>query len=500
MTAQLARLAEFQAAFPDYAGTAGLDALRASQYSCLDACGQVYLDYTGACLPARAQLEAHVARVTGGCFGNPHSEHPPSAASTTLIEQARSAVLAHCNASPDEYAVIFTYNASAACRLVGEAIDFGGGRCLVLTSDNHNSINGIREFARAAGAPTEYVPFSSASLRIDDEQVCSALRWARSATRSGFAGRGRRGQAGLFAYPAQSNFSGVQHPLGWIEEAHELGYDVLMDASAFLPHNRLDLSVVHPDFVPVSWYKVFGYPTGVGCLIARHEALGRLRRPWFSGGSISAVSVMGDWHALAADEAGFEDGTASFLSIPDVEVGLDWINTVGLPVIADRVRCLTGWMLGRLAGLQHSDGAPIVRLYGPTDLEQRGGTIAFRVLDRDGALVDSRVVGSDTAAAGISVRTGCFCNPGASEAAFGLSMEMIAAAQASDAVTADGYYDVAGIAGGAVRASVGLVSTIGDVEALVGFIEAVYTDRPGQLSRGAARAPEPYLVSAQSRM
>jgi hypothetical protein len=43
--------------------------------------------------------------------------------------------------------------------------------------------------------------------------------------------------------------------------------------------NRLDLSVVKPDFVPVSWYKPFGYPTGVGRLIARREALGRLRRP-----------------------------------------------------------------------------------------------------------------------------------------------------------------------------------------------------------------------------
>jgi selenocysteine lyase/cysteine desulfurase len=500
MTAQFDRLAEFQLAFPDYAYTAGLDALRASQYSCLDACAQVYVDYAGACLPARAQLEAHVARVTGGCFGNPHSEHPPSAASTTLIGRARNAVLAHCNASPDEYAVIFTHNASAACRLVGEAYDFGAGRCLVLTSDNHNSVNGIREFARAAGAPIEYVPFSSASLRVDDEQVRSALRWARSATRSGFAGRDRPGQAGLFAYPAQSNFSGVRHALSWVEEAQELGYDVLLDAAAFLPNNRLDLSVVRPDFVPISWYKVFGYPTGVGCLIARHEALGRLRRPWFSGGTISAVSVQGDWHALAADEARFEDGTPSFLHIPDVEVGLDWINAVGLPVIGDRVRCLTGWMLGRLAGLRHSNGAPLVGLYGPEDTAQRGGIVAFRVLDRNGGLVDSRIVGSDAAAAGIAVRTGCFCNPGASEAAFGLSREMIAAAQASDAVTADAYYDVAGIAGGAVRASLGVVSTIGDVEALVGFIEAVYTDRPGQSCRDAARSLEPDLVSAQARM
>jgi selenocysteine lyase/cysteine desulfurase len=79
---------------------------------------------------------------------------------------------------------------------------------------------------------------------------------------------------------------------------------VLLDAAAYVPAHGLDLSAVHPDFVPVSWYKVFGYPTGVGCLIARREALARLRRPWFSGGTIAAVSVAGDWHAPAGGAAG----------------------------------------------------------------------------------------------------------------------------------------------------------------------------------------------------
>ena len=58
---------------------------------------------------------------------------------------------------------------------------------------------------------------------------------------------------GLLAYPAQSNFSGVQHSLDWIQTAHEHGYDVLLDAAAYVPSNRLDLSVVKPDFVAVSW-------------------------------------------------------------------------------------------------------------------------------------------------------------------------------------------------------------------------------------------------------
>jgi selenocysteine lyase/cysteine desulfurase len=199
------RRAAFLAAYPGYARTRSLDALRAAQYPYLDANGQIYLDYAGAGLPALAQLDAHTTRLRGGCFGNPHSENPASAASTVLIERARSAVLGHLNASPDEYTVIFTHNASSACRLVGEAYAFGSRGRFVLTSDNHNSVNGIREFARARGARTEYIPSRPADLRVDDASVLRAL----SAD-----GAGR--QPGLFAFPAQSNFSGVQHPLRWV--------------------------------------------------------------------------------------------------------------------------------------------------------------------------------------------------------------------------------------------------------------------------------------------
>jgi selenocysteine lyase/cysteine desulfurase len=106
---------------PGYRSTALLDRLRATEYSYLDAGGHTYLDYTGAGLPAQAQLNAHTERLRGRCFGNPHSENPTSSASTELIERARLAVLAHFNASPEEYAAIFTPNASGACRLVGEA-------------------------------------------------------------------------------------------------------------------------------------------------------------------------------------------------------------------------------------------------------------------------------------------------------------------------------------------------------------------------------------------
>ena len=450
-------------AYPGYRSTALLDRLRATEYSYLDAGGHVYLDYTGAGLPAQAQLAAHAERIGGRCFGNPHSAHPASAASTDLIEQTRLAVLAHFNAPPEEYAAIFTPNATGPCRLVGEAYPFGPRTGLVLTWDNHNSVNGIREFAAARGAVTRYVPFGSPELRVDDDAIGRALA--------------RRGRRGLLAYPAQSNFSGVRHPLAWIQTAHEHGYDVLLDAAAYVPSKRLDLSVVKPDFVAVSWYKVFGYPTGVGCLIARREALRRLRRPWFAGGSVHVAGVQAGWHAMAADEAQFEDGTVSFLQIPDLRVGLSWVNGIGIDVIHRRVMCLTGWLLGRLAALRHGNGAPMARIYGPAGTRDRGGTVAFNLLDPGGHVVDERAVARDTAAAGISIRTGCFCNPGAAEGAFGLTKADWRRALRGRARTMDQNLDLLGLPSLALRASVGLASNIDDVERFLAFVEMTYRDR-----------------------
>jgi selenocysteine lyase/cysteine desulfurase len=518
----------FQSAYPGYRSTALLDRLRVTEYSYLDAGGHVYLDYTGAGLPAQAQLSAHAERMRGGCFGNPHSANPASAASTELIEQARLAALAHFNAPLDEYAAIFTPNATGACRLVGEAYPFGSRTRLVLTYDNHNSVNGIREFARARGAVTQYVPFSSPELRVDDDATLEALAPRRPGrlgaawrvARCGvapWAGRGLRARRqrslaqdgavdadrpvatlstaavprrrGLFAYPAQSNFSGVQHPLDWIETAHEHGFDVLLDAAAYVPSNRLDLSVVKPDFVAVSWYKVFGYPTGVGCLIARREALGRLWRPWFAGGSVSVASALGDWHTLAGDEARFEDGTLSFQQIPDVEFGLSWVTDIGVDLIHQRVMCLTGWLIDRLTALRHGNGEPMARIHGPASTRARGGTVAFNLLDPGGRVVDERAVARDTATAGISIRTGCFCNPGAGEGAFQLTKADWRRALRGRARTLDQYVDLLGLpSGGALRASVGLASNLRDVERFLAFVEMTYRDRAADADGLAPRA------------
>ncbi len=377
---------------------------------------------------------------------------------TELVEQARNAVLDFFRAARDEYVAIFTPNATGALRLVGEAYPFQSGDRFLLTFDNHNSVNGIREFARARGAETTYVPSEAPNLRVDQELLPRYL--------ADVAGEHHN----LFAYPAQSNFSGVQHPLEWIDTAHAHGWDVLLDAAAYVPTNRLDLSRWQPDFVALSFYKMFGWPTGVGCLLARREALAKLERPWFSGGTIVAAFVQREWYQSAPGAAHFEDGTVNFLNLPAVEIGLRFLARIGIDTIHDRVARLGRSLLEALTSLRHGDGAPAATIYGPREFDRRGATIAFNLLHPDGRVVDERYVERVARQHKISLRTGCFCNPGAGEVAFTISRETLVGGEFGEGMTIDDYVEAIGLpSGGAVRASLGIASNPADIDRFADF-------------------------------
>ncbi|KAF9878823.1 cytochrome P450 [Colletotrichum karsti] len=168
--------------YPEYSQTSRLDELRATEYGYLDEQGHLYLDFTGAGLAAKSQIRAHESRLGQTLFGNPHSTNPTSQSATRLVEDARARVLDYLNASPKEYTAIFTANATGAARLVAEAYPFKRRTNLVLTSDNHNSVNGLREFARRSHAKTVYVPVRAPELRVDPSDLMSALSRRRGET------------------------------------------------------------------------------------------------------------------------------------------------------------------------------------------------------------------------------------------------------------------------------------------------------------------------------
>lgn len=453
----------FVESYPSFNQTRLLDEWRETQYSRLDANKQIYLDYTGGGLYSESQLNEHMELLRTSVLGNPHSANLTSLAMTDLVEDTRKYVLRYFNASPDEYFAIFTANASVALKLVGEAYPFTPASHYILTFDNHNSVNGIREFAKAKGAQVKYVPLTRPDLRIDKAKLDDILNSVDM------------GPNNLFAFPAQSNYSGVKHSLDLVEQAHRKGLDVLLDAAAYVPTNSLDLGAVKPEFVAISFYKMFGYPTGIGALLIRRSVFRKMERPWFAGGTVNFASVQGNGYYLAPNEAAFEDGTLNYLNIPAIKIGLQHLQKVGISTIGKRVQCLTAWLLDNLLSLKHSNGKPMIRIYGPSDTKMRGGTITLNFYGPDGRLLDYRRIEELANKEGISLRTGCFCNPGAVEIAEGLTTEdMMAGLNEGPDLSLPHFVQVIQHRGnksvGAIRISVGLATNFADVYRFLNFV------------------------------
>ena len=253
-------------------------------------------------------------------------------------------------------------------------------------------------------------------------------------------------------------------------------------------------------------YKIFGYPTGIGALLVRRRALARLRRPWYAGGTITFSSVRaeatpGEGFYLTPGPAGFEDGTLDYLGIPAVGIGLDHISSVGVETIHTRVMCLTGWLLEALGALRHSNGAAVVRVYGPAGTDRRGATIAMNFFDPSGVLIDSERVERRANRAGISLRSGCHCNPGVREVALGFSTQELAAAlKDKDRLRYEEFLQVIdGKTTGTARASLGLATTFADVYRFREFA-ADFHDVPSDAVEGLSRpAPVPAAGAISAR-
>jgi selenocysteine lyase/cysteine desulfurase len=430
-------------------------ALRGREFARLDRTRTAYLDYTGAALYPASLVRRDARRLQAAVRGNPHADSGPSFASTEAIERARALTLEFANADPSVYDVVFTANASGAIRLLAEAFPFDRRSRLVLSADNHNSVNGLAWPARRAGARVAVVPVGH-DLRGDDPEP--ALVRAPSPS--------------LFAYTAQSNFSGVRHPLHWVAMAHARGYRVLLDAASFAPAAPLDLRSTPADFVALSFYKIFGYPTGIGALIARRDALRALRRRYFGGGTVNHVSVSHRLVQRKPHAAGFEDGTVSFLGMDAVCDGLTWMMRLGMDAVVHHSAAMTERLLDRLRSCGDA-----VEIYGPDQLVARGGTVAFNVRRGARALPFEDVEAAARAAC-VAIRGGCFCNPGAAAAAFGLKPELIRACLQDEFTTSRFRQCMGGQPVGALRASVGLATNADDIERLGALIEMVVQTHP----------------------
>ena len=282
----------------------------------------------------------------------------------------------------------------------------------------------------------------------------------------------------MFGYPAQSNVSGVKHDLEWVSKAKEKEWDVLLDAAAFVPTCKLDLKVVRPDFVSVSFYKIFGFPTGIGCLLVKKDAFPKLKKHWFAGGTVDYVSVKESNHLLIANHERFENGTLNYLDIPAITLGLEFIESIGIERIRERVLELTTLFINEMKKLKHDNGTSIVRMFGPLTNEKRGGCVILNFLDSEGNTFPFDWIEDRANKKLISIRSGCFCNPGIDETNHCVSNEEMAQYYTSrkeeefDSSTSYLKYmsKMIGRMRGATRVSFGIATTTKDIETFVNFV------------------------------
>ena len=436
------------------------DILRNVEYKRLDSNKQVYLDYTGGNLYAKSQIMEHQDLLINNILGNPHSTNPTSQLATKLVEEARQKVIDFFNA--EDYFCIFTQNASGALKIVGESYPFNEKSHFLLLADNHNSVNGIRQFCLSKGGKVTYAPIYYQDLRIDEHFLQEQLE-----NSSNYENK-------LLAFPAQSNVSGIKHDLDWIKKAQDFGWDVLLDAAAFVPTNKLNLKEVHPDFVSVSFYKIFGYPTGIGCLLVNKEKFKKLRKPWFAGGTVSLVSVNTIQHFLINNHERFEDGTLNYLDIPAVKIGLDYIENIGIERITERVASLRKYLYENLENLKHESGQNLVQIFGPKYHQNVGGTVILAFYNKNGNRYEFEQIEEQANQYNISLRSGCFCNPGIDETNNCLTDNELATYYSSH--QEGDYKDMIKFLGkmrGATRISVGIATNKNDIDTLINFLKTL---------------------------
>ncbi|CAH0480638.1 unnamed protein product [Peronospora belbahrii] len=280
----------------------------------------------------------------------------------------------------------------------------------------------------------------------------------------------------LFAFPAECNFSVTRNNRNAIVNQVHAGcwnnssskdtrWLVLTDAAKYVATHRLDLSTCHPDFVTLSFYKIFGYPTGLGALVMRKSAMSYLKKLYHGGGTVQSILAGRNYVVPRGMDnsndvsSRFVDGTQSFLSILALRHGIHQVEKLGMANISAHTEALRALLVDRLAGLQHWNGRPICVVYGNdsgrSNAEQQGPNVACNFLRSDASYVGYSEVHKLAEIHNIHLRTGCFCTPGACQHYLGLSELDLMLNIAVGHVCGDDVDVVHGLPTGAVRLSLG---------------------------------------------
>ncbi len=427
--------------------------------------GVVYADHAGAGLhsDAQAMQAARLANATLVC--NPHS----SAATSRALDDVAARVLCFFGADPKTYSLIWTSGATAALKLVGENFGWSAESSFAYHSSSHNSVVGIREYARAGGA--------AVSMFSSPDQVAKMTR-------------------GLVAISGQCNFSGRKSDVVALRKSLNSNVLLLVDGASLAASSAVNIDAVGCDFFCVSFYKLFGLPSGLGALIAhtKRTEIAFSSKKYFGGGTVEASSAsQTDFVKFrSALSARYHDGTLPFLSILSLQCGFNELNRFSAGAMMSAVESHAFVIAARVARAmsvsRHYNGQPAFEIYGEwgrntehVSQSIQGPIVSFNVLCSDGTYLGYSKVESLASLHKIMLRTGCFCNPGACEEFLGLTFERVAENAAAGKVCWDDKDVMNNRPTGAVRLSFGWSSTESDADKVIDFLLACFVERKREM-------------------
>ena len=449
--------------------------IRESEYPAL--AKTTYLDHAGTTPYAKSLIETFSKDLTQNLYGNPHSASASSQLSSRRIEDARLQVLRFFNASPDDFEVVFTANATAAMKLVTDAFrDHESGFRYAYHLESHTSLVGVRELANGANC-----------CFANEEELDS---WLAESTQ-----RSDRGDSemDLVAYPGQSNMTGRRFGFEWSRRINTLrsrqGRQVytLYDAAALASTSPINLSdsASAPDFMAVSFYKIFGFPD-LGALIVRKDSAAVLRRRrYFGGGTVDTVGVLGQpWHVKKASiTSRLEDGTLPFHNIIALQSALETHRTLygSMHNIARHCEFLMSHLADQIRSLKHGNGRLVCELYKSETSEDmettQGPVLAFNLINGGGEYISAAEVEKLAIVNGIQFRVGGLCNPGGVASHLGLSGDDLRQNYAAGYRCGSENDLINGKPTGVIRVSLGAMSTLQDVTSFLGFLREYYVEK-----------------------
>lgn len=461
-----------------------IERMRIEQYPML--AKSLYMDHAGTTLYSKRMMEHFQTAMMSNLFGNPHSVSTSSQKSSSIIDDTRVELLRFFNADPKYFDLVFTANATAAVKLVVEALrERPGGFYFGYHVDAHTSVVGAREVA------TKHHCFES------DGEVD---HWIERCPADG------EDSTRLFAYPLQSNLNGRRFSLEWckrIRQAHShwICYS-LVDAAAFASTSVLDLSDLEeaPDFTVLSLYKIFGFPD-LGALIVRKDVAHLFdKRRYFGGGTVDmVVSIKEQWHInkSASLHERLEDGTLPIHNILAAQLALQSHNELFGPLerISRHSTFLAKMLYDGLVSLVHGNGRPVCCIYkhsGSTygEWETQGPIVAFNLRDSQGAWLSNAEVEKLASIKNVHLRTGGVCNPGGIAQALGLApWEMHQ--NFSAGLRCGSENDIMnGKPTGVIRVSLGAMSTKADISRFIDFISEFFVEN----TMSDTKAPSPMAL------